>query len=50
MQLTKQLILEDRRRRIRDIAPEIDKARLAVTDSDEYGDVVKGKEGTGRAR
>lgn len=48
--LTKQLLLEARRRRIREIAPEIDKARLAVTDSEEYGDVVKGKEGTGRAR
>ena len=50
VQLTKQLILEDRKRRIREIAPEIDKARLAVTESEEYGDVVKGKEGTGRAR
>lgn len=48
--LTRQLVLADRRRRIRDIAPEIDRARLAVTESDEYADVVKNKPGTGRAR
>ena len=48
--LTRQLVLADRRRRIRDIAPDIDRARLAVTDSDEYADVVKNKPGTGRAR
>ncbi len=48
--LTKQLILADRKQRIRDIGPEIDRARLAVTDSDEYADVVKNKPGTGRAR
>lgn len=48
--LTKQLILADRKQRIRDIGPEIDRARLAVTDSDEYSDVVKNKPGTGRAR
>jgi len=48
--LTRQLVLADRRRRIRDIAPEIDRARLAVTESDEYADVVKNKPGSGRAR
>jgi enoyl-CoA hydratase len=48
--LTKQLVLAERKRRIREIAPEIDRARLAVTDSDEYADVVKNKPGTGRAR
>lgn len=48
--LTKQLVLAERKRRIRDIAPEIDRARLAVTDSDEYADVVKNKPGTGHAR
>jgi len=47
--LTKQLVLAERKRRIRDIAPEIDRARLAVTDSEEYADVVKNKPGTGRA-
>lgn len=48
--LTKQLVLAERKRRIREIAPEIDRARLAVTASDEYADVVKNKPGTGRAR
>ena len=48
--LTKELVLADRRRRIREIAPEIDRARIAVTESDEYADVVKNKPGTGRAR
>ena len=48
--LTKRLILAERRRRIRDISPEIDTARSAVTSSDEYGDVVGGKPGAGRAR
>ena len=48
--LTRHLVLADRRRRIRDIAPEIDRARLAVTESDEYADVVKNKPGSGRAR
>lgn len=48
--LTKDLILADRRRRIAQIAPQIDSARLAVTDSEEYGDVVKGKDGSGRVR
>lgn len=47
--LTKQLVLAERKRRIREIAPEIDRARLAVTESDEYADVVKSKPGTGRA-
>lgn len=48
--LTKELVLADRRRRIREIAPEIDRARIAVTESDEYADVVRNKPGTGRAR
>ncbi len=48
--LTRSLILAERKRRIRALAPEIDRARLAVTDSQEYGDVVANKPGTGRAR
>jgi enoyl-CoA hydratase/carnithine racemase len=48
--LTKALVLAERKRRIREIAPEIDRARIAVTESDEYADVVKNKPGTGRAR
>ena len=48
--LTKGLVLADRKRRIREIAPEIDRARLAVTESEEYAEVVQNKPGTGRAR
>lgn len=48
--LTKQLILADRRHRIMRHSKEVDDARLAVTGSDEYADVVKQKQGTGRAR
>lgn len=48
--LTKWLVLADRKRRIREIAPEIDRARLAVTESEEYAEVVQNKPGTGRAR
>ena len=48
--LTKQLILADRRRRIMQHAAEVDEARIAVTRSDEYADVVQQKPGTGRAR
>ena len=48
--LTKELVLAARARRIAAIAPDIDRARQAVTESDEYGDVVRNKPGTGRAR
>ncbi len=48
--LTKRLVLAERKRRIRELAPEIDRARLAVTDSEEYADVVKDKPGSGRVR
>lgn len=48
--LTKALILADRRHRIAEIAPEIERARLAVTDSEEYGDLVTGKDGIAGAR
>ena len=42
--LTRDLILADRRRRIAEIAPEIDRARLAVAECEEYDDLVKGKD------
>ena len=48
--LTKGLVLADRKRRIREIALEINRARLAVTESEEYAEVVQNKPGTGRAR
>ena len=48
--LTKQLVLADRRARIQKFAAEVDRARLAVTESDEYRDVVQQKPGAGRAR
>jgi enoyl-CoA hydratase/carnithine racemase len=48
--LTKQLVLAERRRRIAQFAGEVDRARLGVTDSAEYHDVVDKKPGTGRAR
>ena len=48
--LTKQLILSDRRHRIMRHSKEVDDARLAVTGSDEYANVVKQAPGTGRAR
>jgi len=48
--LTKQLVLADRRARIQRFAAEVDRARLAVTESDEYRDVVQQKPGAGRAR
>jgi len=48
--LTKQLVLAERRRRIAQFADEVDRARLGVTDSAEYHDVVDKKPGTGRAR
>lgn len=48
--LTKQLVLADRRERIRRFAAEVDAARIAVTTSDEYASVVAHQPGTGRAR
>jgi enoyl-CoA hydratase/carnithine racemase len=48
--LTKQLVLADRRSRIQKFAAEVDRARIAVTESDEYRDVVQQKPGAGRAR
>lgn len=48
--LTKHLILADRRHRIMRHAEEVDAARIAVTQSDEYVHVVQQKPGTGRAR
>ena len=48
--LTKQLILADRRHRILRHAAEVDAARIAVTRSDEYADVVARKPGAGRVR
>lgn len=48
--LTKQLVLAERRRRIAQFADEVDRARIGVTDSAEYHDVVDKKPGTGRAR
>lgn len=48
--LTKQLVLAERTRRLRAHKDAIDAARIGVTDSAEYGDVVAGKAGTGRAR
>jgi len=48
--LTKQLVLADRRTRIQKFAAEVDRARIAVTESDEYRDVVQQKPGAGRAR
>jgi enoyl-CoA hydratase/carnithine racemase len=48
--LTKQLVLADRRARIQKFAAEVDRARIAVTESDEYRDVVQQKPGAGRAR
>jgi len=48
--LTKELVLAARSRRIAAIAPDIARARDAVTQSEEYGDVVRNKPGTGRAR
>jgi len=48
--LTKQLVLADRRERIRRFAAEVDAARIAVTASQEYAGVVERRPGTGRAR
>jgi enoyl-CoA hydratase/carnithine racemase len=48
--LTKGLILGDRRNRVLRQAANIDAARIAVTTSDEYADVVGRKAGTGKIR
>lgn len=48
--LTKRLVLAERTRRLQAHRNTIDAARIGVTDSAEYGDVVAGKEGAGRAR
>jgi enoyl-CoA hydratase/carnithine racemase len=50
MRFTKRLILADRKRRLRDHYAMIDKARLGVTGSSEYREVVAGAVGRGRAR
>jgi len=50
MQLTKRLVLESRRARIRAFAQSVDEARAEVTSSREFGDVVENRSGTGRAR
>lgn len=49
-ELTKSLILSDRRNRIRQFAGAVDRARVGVTDSTEYHDVISQSPGTGRAR
>lgn len=48
MGLTKRLILLDRRRKVLEFAKDIDDARLQVTSSTEFSDVVERKEGAGR--
>jgi len=48
MELTKRLVLLERRRRVLAHAAEIDKARIAVTASTEFADVVERKKGAGR--
>jgi enoyl-CoA hydratase/carnithine racemase len=50
MALTKQLVLADRRERIAKFAAIVDRARLDVTESDEYRRVVERQPGAGRAR
>lgn len=50
MALTKQLVLAERTRRLQAHKAMIDAARIAVTDSSEYGEVVAGTPGRGRAR
>jgi enoyl-CoA hydratase/carnithine racemase len=49
-ELTKNLILSDRRDRIRQFGAEVDRARIGVTESTEYRDVVSQSPGAGRAR
>ncbi|MDB5965924.1 MAG: enoyl-CoA hydratase/isomerase family protein [Polaromonas sp.] len=48
MALTKRLVLADRRRKVTEFAALIDQARIAVTDSTEFGDVVSRSSGAGR--
>lgn len=48
MALTKRLILLERRRKVLAHAAEIDRARIAVTASTEFSDVVERKHGAGR--
>lgn len=48
MGLTKRLLLLERRRRVLAHAGEIDRARIAVTGSSEFSDVVERKQGAGR--
>jgi len=48
MQLTKRLVLADRRRKVLAHAALIDEARIAVTGSTEFADVVNRNEGAGR--
>jgi enoyl-CoA hydratase/carnithine racemase len=50
MALTKQLVLADRHERIVKFAATVDRARLDVTESDEYRRVVERQPGAGRAR
>jgi len=49
-ELTKELVLSDRRNRIHQFAAEVDRARNNVTDSTEYREVVGHNPGTGRVR
>jgi enoyl-CoA hydratase len=48
MQLTKRLVLAERRRKVLEHAALIDVARIAVTGSTEFADVVNRNEGAGR--
>ncbi len=48
MSLTKRLVLLERRRKVLAHAEDIDRARLEVTNSTEFADVVERKEGAGR--
>ena len=48
MKLTKRLVLADRRRKVAEFASLIDNARISVTDSTEFGDVINRSSGAGR--
>ena len=48
MKLTKRLVLADRRRKVTEFASLIDNARLSVTDSTEFSDVINRSSGAGR--
>ena len=48
MKLTKRLVLADRRRKVTEFASLIDNARLSVTDSTEFDDVINRSSGAGR--